>query len=202
MADLEADLPVMAEVSRLHRFRRRYGLLARFARARDGATTVEFAFVSIPFFLLIFATIELGLVFLVSVTLENAVIDTGRQIRTGELQTAGGNAATFKTAMCGRMSWVGAACSSALSVDVRTFTGFSASATALNAAKPNTTCWDPGGPGSIVLVRAYYNWPLITPLLQTGLQTANGKRMITAASAFSNEPYSDTPATPVTCPTT
>lgn len=191
----------MAEVARLHRIRRRYRLLTRFARAQGGATTVEFAFVSIPFLLLIFAIIELGLVFLVSVTLENAVIDTGRQIRTGELQTAGGNAATFKTAMCSRMSWVGTACSTALSVDVRTFTGFSASATALSTAKPNTTCWDPGGPGSIVLVRAYYNWPLITPLLQTGLQTSNGKRMITAASAFANEPYSDTPVAAVTCPT-
>ncbi|PTT72487.1 pilus assembly protein TadE, partial [Pseudomonas sp. HMWF010] len=46
----------------------------------------------------------------------------------------------------------------------------------------------------------YYNWPLLTPLLQTGLQSAGGKRLITAASAFSNEPYSDTPAATVTCP--
>jgi Flp pilus assembly protein TadG len=190
----------MAEVSRLHRIGQRRRLLARFARARGGATTVEFAFVAIPFLLLIFAIIELGLVFLVSVTLENAVIDTGRQIRTGEVQTAGGTAATFKTAMCQKMSWIGASCSSALSIDVRTFTGFSTSSTALSAAKPNTPCWDPGGPGSIVLVRAYYNWPLITPLLQTGLQASGGKRMILASAAFSNEPYSDTAAATVVCP--
>jgi Flp pilus assembly protein TadG len=192
----------MAEVSRLHRIGRSQRLLARFARARGGATTVEFAFVALPFLLLIFAIIELGLVFLVSVTLENAVIDTGRQIRTGELQTTGGTAATFKTAMCDKMSWVGASCSSALSIDVRTFTGFATSGTALSATKPKTPCWDPGGPGSIVLVRAYYNWPLITPLLQTGLQASGGKRLILAAATFSNEPYSDTVATPVVCPTT
>ena len=199
----------MAHVARLHRNRRRTGLLARvrararlFARARRGAVTVEFAFVSIPFLLLVFAIIELGLVFLVSLTLENAVYDVGRTIRTGEVQTAGRSAATFKSAICTEMSLLGSACSSALSVDVRTFAGFSASGAALNTAKPNTPCWDPGGPGSIVLVRAYYNWPLVTPLLQTGLQTSNGKRMVTAAAAFANEPYSDTPAAAVTCPTT
>lgn len=192
----------MAQAARLHRIKHRAGLLARFASARRGAVTVEFAFVSIPFLLLIFAIIELGLVFLVSVTLENAVIDVGRTIRTGEVQSAGGTAATFKTAVCNRMSWIGSSCSTALSLDVRTFTGFSASSSALNAAKPNTPCWDPGGPGSVVLVRAYYNWPLITPLLHTGLETSNGKRMLTAATAFSNEPYSDTPAGAVTCPAT
>ena len=190
----------MALLARLHRTRRRHGLLARLGRAQGGAVTVEFAFVSIPFLLLIFAIIELGLVSLVSLTLENAVIDVGRTIRTGELQNAGGTAATFKTAVCQRMSWLGAACSSALSLDVRTFTGFSTSGAALNAVKPDTPCWDPGGPGSIVLVRAYYNWPLITPLLQTGLQTSDGKRMVTAAAAFSNEPYSDDVVAPVTCP--
>jgi Flp pilus assembly protein TadG len=191
----------MAPVARLQRLKRRAGLLARFARARRGAVTVEFAFVSIPFLLLIFAIIELGLVFLVSVTLENAVMDVGRTIRTGEVQTANRTAAAFKTAVCTEMSWLGSACSTALSLDVRTFTGFTASGAVLNAAKPNTPCWDPGGPGSIVMIRAYYNWPLVTPLLQTGLQTSNGRRMLTAATAFSNEPYSDTPAAAVTCPT-
>jgi len=187
----------MVEVSRLHRIGRSRRLLARFARARGGATAVEFALVAGPFLLLVFAIIELALVSLVSVTLENAVSDTGRQIRTGELQTAGGTAAVFKTAMCGEMSWIGTACSTALTIDVRTFTGFSAAA---SGAKPTTPCWDPGGPGSIVLIRAYYSWPLITPLLQTGLQTSSGKRVITAASTFTNEPYSDTAATAVTCP--
>ncbi len=173
----------------------------QFARARRGAVSVEFAFVSVPFLLLIFATIELGLVFLVSLTLENAVIDVGRTIRTGEAQQANRTATAFKTAVCTEMTWLASSCDAALSIDVRTFTGFSASGSAMSAARPRTPCWDPGGPGSIVLIRAYYNWPLITPLLQTGLQTSNGRRMLTAATAFANEPYSDTAAAAVTCPT-
>lgn len=181
--------------------RRARRLLARFARARGGATAVEYALIAGPFLLLVFAIIELALVSLISVTLENAVSDAGRKIRTGELQTAGGTAATFKASMCSEMSWVGAACSGALTIDVRTFSGFSNSSTAASGAKPNTPCWDPGGPGSTVLVRAYYSWPLITPLLQTGLQTSGNKRLITAASTFANEPYAETPAPAVTCPT-
>lgn len=36
---------------------------------------------------------------------------------------------------------------------------------------------------------AYYAWPLVTPLMRTGLQSAGGKRIIYAAAAFANEPY-------------
>lgn len=190
----------MATVARSHNGSRLSRLIARFTRARDGATSVEFAIVALPFLTLVFAIIELGLVFFVSVTLENAVIDTGRKIRTGELQTSGGTAATFKTAVCEEMTWVGTACSSALTLDVRTFAGFTASNTAVAANQPQTPCWDPGGPGSVVMVRAYYAWPLITPLLETGLRSSNGKRIVTAVAAFANEPYADTVAPAVVCP--
>ena len=101
----------------LHRVRRRTARLAgRFARAERGATAVEFALVALPFLMLVFAIIELGLVFLVSITLESAVADVGRTIRTGQVQTGGGSAASFKTAVCDKMSWLGAKCASALSI--------------------------------------------------------------------------------------
>ncbi len=161
----------------------------RFARADDGATAVEFAIVAIPFLVLVFAIIELGLVFLVSLTLENAVIDVGRTIRTGEAQTANTSAAAFKTAVCNKMGWVGSSCASSLSIDVQTFTDYAASSDARDGDIPKTMSWKPGVAGSIVLIRAYYNWTLITPLLKTGLQSADGKRVISAATAFTNEPY-------------
>jgi Flp pilus assembly protein TadG len=178
----------------LDRARRRLARLAgRFARGERGATAVEFAIVAMPFMLLIFGLIELGLVFLVSLTLENAVIDVGRTIRTGQVQTTGGSATSFKTAVCDKMSWLGSTtCSSALQVDVRTFSDFATSNTsALNNTVPSSMTWNPGTAGSIVLIRAYYTWPLITPLLRTGLQSSDGKRIIYAATAFTNEPYEE-----------
>jgi Flp pilus assembly protein TadG len=181
----------MAHRSILDRARLRLARAAvRFARAERGATAVEFALVSIPFLLLVMAMIELGLVFLVSLSLENAIIDVGRTIRTGEAQGAKLTAAGFKTAVCNKMSWLGDRCAGALSLDVRTYADFtSVGASAASATAPNPTAWDPGQAGSIVLVRGYYTWPLVTPLMNTGLQSADGKRTIYAATAFMNEPY-------------
>lgn len=181
----------MASSSLIARARLRLARSAgRFARDDEGATAVEFALVAIPFMMLLFAIVELGLAFLVSITLESAVIDAGRTIRTGQVQTAGSDAAAFKTAVCNRMSWLGSKCSTALRLDVRTFSDYATgTSSATNTAVPNTMSWNPGSSGSIVLIRAYYTWPLITPMLNTGLQSSNGKRIIYAATSFTNEPY-------------
>jgi Flp pilus assembly protein TadG len=175
----------------LDRARRRMARLAgRFARADGGATTVELAFTAIPFLMLVFAIIELGLVYLVSLTLDNAVIDVGRTIRTGQFQNASGTAATFKASVCQKMSWLGSNCSGALAIDVQTYSDFASTTDSSNSGSvPKTMKFDAGKAGSIVLVRAYYTWPLITPLLKTGLQNSNGKRIVYSATAFTNEPY-------------
>jgi Flp pilus assembly protein TadG len=191
----------MADHSRRHRlFKARSGLLRRFAQAQDGAAAVEFAFVAIPFLLLVFAILELSITFLVSMTLENALMNASRQIRTGDMQTNSNTAAAFRTAICGQMSWLGSSCSTSLIVDVRTLPSF-ANSTTLAAPKQTKTCWDPGGPSSIVLVRGYYKWPLLTPLMQNAVGGTPGNRQVSFATVFSNEPYSDTPAATVTCPT-
>ncbi len=149
--------------------------------------------------MLIFAIIELGLAFLLSMTLENALMNVDRSIRTGQLQTTGGTAATFRTAVCKQMVWLGSSCESSIVLDVRTMPTF-ADTNTLPAPKANNPCWDPGGPSSIVLVRGYYKWPLITPLLQSAVGGKAGDRQIYFAAVFANEPYSDTPAQSVTCP--
>ncbi|NQE64000.1 TadE/TadG family type IV pilus assembly protein [Caulobacter sp. RHG1] len=180
----------MARLPILERARRRLvRTTGRFARAESGATAVEFALVAIPFLTLIFAIIELGLVLVISLTLESAVIDVGRTIRTGEAQTAGTSAAAFKTAVCNKMLPIGGNCATSLQIDVQTFADYTTTNTANDGDTPKTMTWKPGVPGSVVLIRAYYTWPLITPLLQTGLQSSNGKRVLYAATAFTNEPY-------------
>ncbi len=56
------------------------------------------ALIATPFFLLLFGIVELGMIFLVASSLENATAEAARTIRTGEMQTAGGaTASTFKT---------------------------------------------------------------------------------------------------------
>jgi Flp pilus assembly protein TadG len=174
--------------------RKPMSLLTRFGAARQGSAAVEFAMVATPFLALLFGVLELGLVFMVSTTLDNAVDAASRKIRTGELQTTGGTAATFKTAVCEEMSWLGSGCSSSLHVDVRTFPKFAD----VEITDPTTdgvfddakTAFTPGGSEAIVLVRVYYEWTLITPSLNTGLQSlSDGKRLIAATATFRTEPY-------------
>jgi len=78
--------------------------LDRFLAARRGSTAVEFAMVAMPFFFMMFAVLELAFVFVLDSVLENAVIETGRLVRTGQAESQGFNATQFKTSMCGRMS--------------------------------------------------------------------------------------------------
>lgn len=168
--------------------------IARFRAEKRGSAAVEFAFVALPFLALLFAVLELGMVFLVSTTLQNAADAAGRKIRTGELQASGGTAATFKNSICADMSWLGSDCASNLTVDVRkfsTFAGSSADSPVTNGAiDPTKTKWEPGGAEEIVLVRAYYSWTLVTPLLNAGLQNlSNGKRLIQTTVTFRNEPW-------------
>jgi Flp pilus assembly protein TadG len=168
--------------------------LARFLAARRGATAVEFAIVATPFLALMFAIIDLGLVFLVSTGLDNAVDETARKIRTGELQSTGGTATTFKTSICDELSWLGADCSSALHVDVRTFPRFAdvtfTDPTTSGAFDDTKTAFTPGGSEAIVLVRVYYEWTMMLPGLNQSLQNlSNGKRLISSTVTFRTEPY-------------
>jgi Flp pilus assembly protein TadG len=191
-------------ISPIRNFRR---LLRRLLKDVRGGEAIEMAIVGAPFVALIFATIELGLVFLVSTTLESATDEMSRQIRTGALQTTAGSANTFKASICNNMSWLGATCAANLNIDVRSFASFTGQATPPNPVAggkvdPVKFCWDPGGAGSVVLVRAYYTWTLVLPVLNVGLQSAGmpGKRLITTATSFRNEPYTTTTQAPATCP--
>lgn len=156
---------------------------------------VEFAIVAMPLFFMLFAIIELALVYLLSSTLENATSDAARTIRTGAVQTSGGGSATaIRNAICDKLGWLQAQCQSNLSVDVRTYSQF-ANPTAPNPINngnfDNTALmYAPGQQGDIVMVRAYYRWKLLTPFLNGGLQRLNnGVSLITAAATFRNEPY-------------
>jgi Flp pilus assembly protein TadG len=172
--------------------RRRF---AAFRRDPSGAMAVEFALVIAPLLFMLFAIIELALVFMVSSTLDNATSDTARTIRTGVVQTSGGcTTTTFRNAICAKLGWLANQCQANLSVDVRTFSQFANP----NAPNPvNNGVFDPtqlkcapGVQGDIVLVRSFYRWKLLTPFLNGGLQRLNnGVTMLTAAATFRNEPY-------------
>ena len=160
-----------------------------------GATAVEFAFIAGPFFFLIFGLLELSLVFIVSTTLEHGINEASRQIRTGSLQTANGTEAQFRGAVCSQLFGL-LDCSNNLFIDVQVFDSFGASnpGTAIDSNgdfDPSGFGFNPGQRTDIVLIRAFYEWDLITPFVSQPLANlSNGNLLIQSGVAFRNEPFS------------
>lgn len=168
-------------------------LSQRFIRARDGAAAVEFALIAAPFFLLIFATLEVALFFLGSTIIENGVNEAARAIRTGQLQQANQTVEDFRGSICERISSV-ADCSR-IQLDVRTFDSFASSSmnnplTEDGEIDNSDFTFDPGGGGDVVVVRVFYDWQLMAPGVVSGMTNMSGnKRLVTATAVFRNEPF-------------
>ncbi len=170
------------------------GALARFGRNQKGATVVEFALVAAPFFALMFAIIETALLFFADQALDTAVSSAARLIRTGQAQEDSMSATAFKNDICNRM--VGLLdCENGLKVDVQKYSDFDSIdlATPVDAdGNLNVTeNYNAGHGGDIVVVRAYYQWPVFVGLLGNNLgDMPNGTHLLVATAAFRNEPFS------------
>ncbi len=165
----------------------------RFRRDRDGATAIEFGLIGIPFFALMFAILETGLVFFAGQTMETAVAEAGRLIRTGQAQEADLTAEAFKDRICANMSNL-FSCSEKLRVEVKTYPSFGE----IELTPPldedgnlvDEFDWEPGDGGDLVVVRAFYQWPIYANVLGGGLANmAGNSRLLGAVAAFRNEPF-------------
>ena len=178
-------------------------LIRRFAGARRGAIAVEFAIIGIPLMMLMFGVLELALILLVTATLDTATDFATRNIRTGRFQAAHPSQtpqqvevskAQFSKLVCLNMSGLKDRCEDKLIVDAETFDTF-AGAGGSKPAEPKDfderrVCWSTGNPEDIVLVRTYYEWPIITPLLKPVFHSAGHQgRLLSSARIFRNEPY-------------
>lgn len=161
-------------------------------RSTNGSAAVEFGMVALPFIMMVFAILELGIVFVTDSVLENATIETGRLVRTGQASAQSMTAATFKTSLCGRMSIFAADCASRATVDVRVIPQFATTPPdPMDGGTFNNgvLTYSNGVPGDLVLVRVWYRQPLLTTFLAQGLSRMNdGAAMLTATTAFRNEP--------------
>jgi Flp pilus assembly protein TadG len=172
----------------------RAGIARRFARQQDGTAAVEFALIAVPFLALIFAILETALVFFAGQTLETAVTDTGRLIMTGQAQTSGFSQSDFKSQVCARLAGSMFDCTNGVYVSVTTYASFSAVSTTTPVTNgkfdSSKMKYTPGGPGCIVAVSLYYQWPVFVSLLGDNLSNlSGGYRLLVATSVFRNEPY-------------
>jgi Flp pilus assembly protein TadG len=168
-------------------------ILRRFRRNRQGSAAIEFALVAPIFFGLLFAIIEMALVFFASQVLETVTQDSARMILTGQAQNASYTQAQFKNLVCSKLT-VMFDCVNGVSIDVQSYTAFANAniADPIDASKnfvaPNN--YLPGGPGDVVVVRLFYKWPLfVTGLGFNMANLSSHQRLLTATAAFQNEPY-------------
>lgn len=169
-------------------------ILRRFLCERKGAAAVEFGLVAAPFLALTFAIMETAIVFFAGQTLETATADAARLILTGQAQTQGFSATTFKQQVCNKV-YALFDCANGIYVDVKSYPSF-ASINITNPIDPNGNFdtsnfgYSPGGPGSIVVVRLYYQWPVYVNLLGFNLSNlSGGYNLLSATAVFRNEPY-------------
>ena len=171
------------------------GVLRRLIGARRGAMLVEFALLMLPFFMLLFAILEVGLVIWGGLELDNATMDAARLVRTGQAQSAAPpfDAARLKQEICAKVFLLGD-CQARLRLDVRSFARFAGiSAPApLDAAGQlkDSFVFEMGEAQDIVLMTSFYEWPLVNIVSSIGLgNMANGNVLLSAATTFRNEPY-------------
>lgn len=173
--------------------------IRRLARQEDGVAAVEFGFVALPFFALLFAIIETSLVFLANQSLETAAADSARLVLTGQAQSI--SLSDFKTKTCLKLKAM-FDCQAKLKIEVKTYTTF-ADAIEYNK-KPLidqttkelnvTESYQPGAASQIVVVRLVYPFPVLASRLLsfTLNDMAGNSRLLVATVAFRNEPFGTT----------
>jgi Flp pilus assembly protein TadG len=175
----------------------RRSLLRSFLRGRRGergVTLIEFAIVAVPFFFLVFGTMELGLVLWGTYELENATEDAARMIRTGQVHSQYIGESGFKTLVCERVVLL-SQCQTRLRLDVRSYGSFSAIGNDNFQPLDPTSKelgtafqWQATQPRAIVVVRTFYPWPLFMGLTSAVLSNmAGGDRLLWATAVFRNE---------------
>jgi len=172
------------------------GFLARWRRDSSGTTATEFAMVALPFMMLLFGIIAVGLYFFTTFTLENAVEQAARLLRTGQAQQANYTAQQFKNKVCefvpGHIDCVGKVQVNVLSFPDTTNITPASLPTCLNNSRQlsGNTQYNPGGASQVVLVWVCYEWELAAkiPFLHLG-DMAGGSRLIQATTVFRTEPY-------------
>lgn len=183
----------------------------RFLGNRRGSTSIEFAFVLIPFLALFLGLMQVGIFYFASESLESAVEAAARSLYTGTAQTAGiSSASAFRTTyMCpqtGPTMLPAIIDCSKLIIDVRSASSFSSANLSTDFYK-STPMFCPGAPGDIIIVRVIYPLPAIIPVLsgspgspsvlRAGMVNdvpgnAGWKQLVLGTAVFQNEPYDGT----------
>ncbi|WP_167591678.1 TadE/TadG family type IV pilus assembly protein [Jiella endophytica] len=171
---------------------RRTGRLLPFIRNRDGATTVELALLAVPFFVLMMVLIETSTIFFAELVMDRAVAKVGREVRTGQITSAGLSKEDFKKKLCDEVDFL-FTCAK-LQVDLKTYASFGVVPTSVPVKNGDidSSGFSYSTPSGEVItsLKAYYKWPLYVDVLRemaTGM--SDHSFVVVGSAAFMTEPY-------------
>lgn len=165
-------------------------------KEEEGSAAVEFGFVAIPFIFMTIAILELCVFFAAANTLEFALNTSSRMIRTGQLQASGAAdmETAFKTDLCSRLlglldcSLVGLEAMPIPDGDFTSADNYGAQANADGTFKSRG--FDPGVSGSVVLIRVFYRYHMMTPLFSKIFSSQPDESIVLLSTVvLENEPY-------------
>jgi Flp pilus assembly protein TadG len=148
-------------------FRRCARQVARFRRSQQGATAVEFTLIAPAFLATLIAVLQTCVFVFAQQTLQNAAVQAGRLIMTGQVQNGNVTQSQFLSNICPMIRPL-FNCNS-LIIDVQSYTSFSGVDTSTPQLNYNgqgqvTNSWsyNPGTPGQVVIVRLIYQWSVVS----------------------------------------
>ncbi len=178
-----------------------------FLRSRRGATALEFALLSPVLLSFLLASIQTSVIFYFDQVLQTLTTQVARQVMVGNAQSEGLTQSQFASQVCAMAPSVFQSSSSSpplcsgLMIDVESASTYSALSTITTTplvptynpstgAITNAWSYSPGGPGSIVIVRLMYDWPVWGGPLGIGLANqSNGTHLLVGTAVVKNEPY-------------
>ncbi len=188
-------MPVLHQETQISE-RKIFGLriISRFKKSEDGVAAIEFGMLALPFLMLIFAILETAVGFFAAQVFESGVDTVGRRIRTGQIKSNTVTIGQVRSEICSKT--LGLFACNDIKLDIRSYPNFpGAPLTTPTDASGNLDSsaftYNTGVAGSIIIVRAYYEWPIFLDYLWQNVSTgkSNGKRLLVATTAFQNEPF-------------
>lgn len=166
-------------------------IVRRFGKDEEGVTSIEFAFLALPFFALMMAVIESSILFFSGQVLESAVDDVGRMIRTGQLDQ-NLTEAQLREEVC-NASAVLFSCED-VHIDMQVVANYGdlgdMPEPVDGAVDPDEFSFTAAGPRQIVMLTVATEWPIFTNYLQQYMSDLdNGNALLTAVAVFKTEPY-------------
>ena len=165
-------------------------LIGQWFHKEEGATAIEFSLLLWPYLLISLGTIEISLMMASASLLESATDRASRMVKTGQLQQSGGDPEElFRQELC-QYAVVLIDCDAMVleSTPMDSYNDFSGP-TLDGDGNLVSGGFDIGGSNTRVMIRVAYRYSMVTPIVGTLINGADGGTQFISTIVLQSEPY-------------